>query len=72
LPDGLLHEFRVQPFQKKYFASSFGRNSFTDSRHPVPQEGRIMIVTDVGLRDAVDAAVSITNDACADGEAVWS
>jgi hypothetical protein len=34
-------------------------------------EGRLAIVTDAG-RDAVDAAVSLTNDAKADGEVVWS
>src|SRR5467141_4048742 len=45
----------VQPRFEKYFASPFGRNSFMDSNHPTPQEGRIMIVTDAG-RDAVDAA----------------
>ena len=38
---------------------------------PVPLEGRIAIVTDVG-RDAVDAAALLTNSAEADGEVVWS
>ena len=36
-----------------------------------PNEGRLAIVTDAG-RDAVDVAVSLTNDAKADGEVVWS
>ena len=48
-------QISVQPRSEKYFASPFGRNSFIDSNHPTPQEGRIMIVTDAG-RDAVDAA----------------
>jgi hypothetical protein len=39
-------------------------------RHPVPNEGRFAIVTDVG-RDAVDAAALLTNSAQADGEVVW-
>jgi len=34
-------------------------------------EGRIAIVTSAG-RDAMDAAVSLTNDTKADGEGVWS
>jgi hypothetical protein len=46
------------------------------SRHPVPQEGRIMIVATRWVRDAMDAAASgtrvPTNDANADGEVVWS
>jgi hypothetical protein len=41
------------------------------SRHPVPNEGRFAIVTDVG-RDAVDADALLTNSAQADGEVVWS
>jgi hypothetical protein len=36
-----------------------------------PTEGRLAIVTDAG-RDAVDAAVSLTNGTNADGEVVWS
>ena len=36
-----------------------------------PPQGRFAIVTNAG-RDAVDAAVSLTNDAKADGEVVWS
>jgi hypothetical protein len=36
-----------------------------------PTEGRFAIVTDAG-RDAVDAAVSLTNGTQADGEVVWS
>jgi hypothetical protein len=39
--------------------------------HPVPIEGRVAIVTDVG-RDAVDATAPLTNGAKADGEVVWS
>jgi hypothetical protein len=40
-------------------------------RHPVPNEGRFAIVTNVG-RDAVDAKALLTNGAEADGEVVWS
>jgi hypothetical protein len=38
--------------------------------HPVPNEGRFAIVTDV-RRDAVDAEALLTNSAKADGEVVW-
>jgi hypothetical protein len=47
--------FCVQPPLQKYFASPVGQIISTNSRHPTPQEGRIMIVTDAGW-DAVDAA----------------
>jgi hypothetical protein len=47
--------FCVQPHLQKYFASPVGQIISTNSRHPTPQEGRIMIVTDAGW-DAVDAA----------------
>ena len=40
--------FCVQPPLQKYFASPVGQNISTNSRHPTPQEGRIMIVTDAG------------------------
>jgi len=43
------------------------------SAHPVPPEGRFAIVTDVGLRDAVDAsALQDEKSREADGEVVWS
>src|SRR3979490_2184927 len=45
----------VQPPLQKYLASRVGQIISTSSRHPTPQEGRIMIVTDAG-RGAVDAA----------------
>ena len=38
---------------------------------PVPQKGRLEIVTDAG-QDAVDADAPLTNGAEADGEVVWS
>ena len=38
----------------KIFPCAFRPNHFYNPRHPVPGEGRIAIVTDVG-RDAVDA-----------------
>jgi hypothetical protein len=49
--------FCVQPPLQKYFASPVGQIISTNSRHPVPQQGRIAIVTDAGW-DAVDAAAS--------------
>src|SRR6266567_4842019 len=49
LPDRQSREYRVQPSRKKYFASRLGRNRFIDSVVPAHQEGRIAIVTDVGL-----------------------
>jgi len=48
LPVGQFVDPGVQPPLQKYSASPFGRNRFIDFRHPVPQEGRIAIVTDVG------------------------
>jgi hypothetical protein len=51
LPDGQISvslRFRpVQPHQKKYFCFS-EIESVVHNRHPVPHEGRIAIVTDVG------------------------
>jgi hypothetical protein len=38
----------VQSSRKKYFAFAVGQIICTSPRHPVPQEGRIAIVTDVG------------------------
>jgi hypothetical protein len=34
---------------QKYFAFAVGQIISTDSRHPTPQEGRIMIVTKRGV-----------------------
>jgi len=45
----------VQSPLQKYFASPVGQIISTNSRHPTPQEGRIMIVTNAGWV-AVDAA----------------
>src|SRR5450631_3990307 len=45
----------VQSLLQKYFASPVGQIISTNSRHPTPQEGRIMIVTNAGWV-AVDAA----------------
>src|SRR5712672_2053195 len=47
--------FGVQSPLQKYFASPVGQIISTNSRHPTPPEGRIMIVTDAGW-NAVDAA----------------
>ena len=46
-------------------------NHFISSAIPPHTEGRFAIVTDV-RRDAMDAAVSLTNGTDADGEVVWS
>src|SRR5712672_1078695 len=40
--------FGVQSPLQKYFASPVGQIISTNSRHPTPPEGRIMIVTDAG------------------------
>ena len=53
-PSGGLSTGCPAPLQK-YFASPVGQIISTNSRHPTPQEGRIMIVTNAGW-DAVDAA----------------
>jgi len=42
------------------------------SKLPSRNEGRFAIVTNVGLRDAVDAMAHKTNAPFADGEIVWS
>ena len=55
----------------KIFLFPFDPNHRLIPRHPVPNEGRFAIVTDVG-RDAVDAEALLTNSAQADGEVVWS
>jgi hypothetical protein len=49
LPVGWLVDRCVQPCLQKYFASPVGQIISTNSRHPTPQEGRIAIVTDVGM-----------------------
>ncbi len=55
LPVGRFVDRGVYTPLQKYFASPVGQIISTSSRHPTPQEGRIMIVTDAGW-DAVDAA----------------
>jgi hypothetical protein len=57
LPVGRFVDGRVESRLQKYFASPVGQIISTTSRHPVPQQGRIAIVTDAGW-DAVDAAAS--------------
>jgi hypothetical protein len=57
LPVGRRCNFPVESRLQKYFASPVGQIISTTSRHPVPQQGRIAIVTDAGW-DAVDAAAS--------------
>jgi len=55
LPDGLFADRAVESRLQKYFASPVGQIISTNSRHPTPPEGRIMVVTDAGW-GAVDAA----------------
>jgi hypothetical protein len=56
-PGGRRCNFPVESPLQKYFASPVGQIISTNSRHPVPLQGRIAIVTDAGW-DAVDAAAS--------------
>src|SRR5258708_28406780 len=65
LPDGqITSDFQksCQAPKSKIFLFSLDPNQFTDSRHPVPKEGRAH-VTNAG-RDAVDAAARETSAAC--------
>jgi hypothetical protein len=48
LPDGPFGDSSVRSCSRKFFALLPGRNSFIDSRHPVPLRGRFAIVTNVG------------------------
>ena len=57
LPVGRFVDRRVESHLQKYFASPVGQIISIHSRHPVPLQGRIAIVTDAGW-DAVDAAAS--------------
>jgi hypothetical protein len=61
----------VQSRSRKYFASRFGRSSFTDSTIPPRQEGVSRSSRNVE-RDVMDADVPLTNGTKADGEVVWS
>src|SRR5713226_1452507 len=67
LPDGQISEFGVQSPLQKYFASPVGQIISTNSRHPTPPEGRIMIVTDAGWV-AVDAAAFCVRRDCRAGD----
>src|SRR2546423_1553402 len=58
------------PFAK-IFLSPFYPNQIYNPRHPVPHEGRIAIVTDVGHGVRWTRLVLLTNGADADGEVVW-
>jgi len=55
----------------KIFCFTCGPNHRLIPRRPVPNEGRLAIVTNAG-RDAVDVEALLTNGAKADGEVVWS
>ena len=75
LPDGQItsdYQKSCQAPESKIFLFSPDPNQFTDSCRPVPQEGRLAIVTNAG-RDAVDVRWRIDEGAwLADGEVVWS
>ena len=58
----------ISEFQK--FRLPTDPNQFTDSHRPVPQRG-VAQRHQRWERDAVDAAVPLTNGADADGEVVW-
>jgi hypothetical protein len=49
LPVGRFSDEAVYTPLQKYFASPVGQIISTSSRHPTPQEGRIMIVTKRGV-----------------------
>ncbi len=55
LPVGRIVDRAVESLLQKYFASPVGQIISTNSRHPTPPEGRIMIVRNAGW-NAVDAA----------------
>src|SRR6266516_2728027 len=58
----LIFRTRVKPQNQKYFAFPEGQISGIFSAVSRPQEGRIMIVTTRGARDAVDALASGASD----------
>jgi hypothetical protein len=71
LPDGQITDSLSSPFRKNN-SVLFLRKSLPWLRHPVPLEGRIAIVTDVGAgcggrEERFDECADL-----ADGEAVWS
>jgi hypothetical protein len=47
----------IQSLSQKYSAFAVGQITAISSRHPIPEEGRIAIVTNAGW-EAVDAAAS--------------
>jgi hypothetical protein len=62
----------VQSHSEKFFALPVGQIISTSPRHPVSQEGRLAIVTDVetgcgGRKLCFDESTDL-----ADGEVVWS
>src|SRR3954451_9830987 len=59
------------PFAKTFRFRSDPNQNYKP-RHPVPPEGRIAIVTDVGHGMRWTRLVLLTNGADADGEVVWS
>jgi hypothetical protein len=63
----------VHPLPKKYFASPFARNTFSDSGRPASHRGAYRDRHERWVRDAVDAGLRRkTSVADADGEVVWS
>ena len=71
------HAKTCPPLRAKIFRFAFDPNQTYSFRYPGPQEGRIAIVTDVGLgmrwtHIAERYSLARTNGGCADGEVVWS
>ena len=62
----------VQSPSQKYFACAVGQINATDSRVLLPSRGALRDRHERWVRDAMDAAVSLTSDTKADGEVVWS
>jgi hypothetical protein len=62
LPDELISRNRVNPSPKKYFALSEPQITGMVAAVPRPLEGRFAVVTDVGVRDAMDVLDRETSD----------
>jgi len=62
----------VQSLFEKYFACPVGQITSTSFRRPASIRGALRDRHERWVRDAMDAAVSLTSDTKADGEVVWS
>jgi hypothetical protein len=60
------------PLCREKTAGAVGQITGSESRHPVPLEGRIAIVTNVGAGCDGRGWRALTRCANADGESVWS